>query len=319
MSPALPLVQNRTVDLCDLRKLVEKIAVRLGTPRRSLRDCILERELYLRISVTGFCNYHCTFCHNEGGPRTGIISAGFVDMICNAACTVGFRRIQFTGGEPLLVDDIDAYIKIARHYFDDVGITTNGCFLGSRIESLLDAGLSRLHISLHSIRDDPALTRCSEILESLESISQMCSSYGVRPTINVPVPPKDINLARLFLEGLRPRGFSVRLFTILSAADSNLPRSYYYSKLLELAETTNERGSGSDSPAVSVRKFYRPSGLRCTNCPSRDQCNEGSRSLRVGVDTVLRPCLASRAWDISTKHGDLDEILTIASYLALDY
>ena len=54
-----------------------------------------------------------------------------------AAVQVGFTRIQFTGGEPLLRPDVGAFVGLARRYEADVGVTTNRTYLPVRLEDLV--------------------------------------------------------------------------------------------------------------------------------------------------------------------------------------
>jgi len=67
-----------------------------------------------------------------------------------------FTKIRFTGGEPLLHPGIVDFIKMAhaRKSFQDISITTNGVLLEDYAESLKKAGISRLNISLDTLKDD---------------------------------------------------------------------------------------------------------------------------------------------------------------------
>jgi hypothetical protein len=46
---------------------------------------------------------------------------------------------------------------------------------------------------------------------------------------------------------------------------------------------------------------------------------EQSHSLRLGADLVLRPCLATRHWDAPLRASAINESVTEAALLALDY
>jgi cyclic pyranopterin phosphate synthase len=72
---------------------------------------------------------------------------------------LGVRKVRLTGGEPLLRHGIERLIEqlVAIDGIDDVAMTTNGSLLAKKAQSLWDAGLSRVTVSLDSL--DPETFR----------------------------------------------------------------------------------------------------------------------------------------------------------------
>ena len=115
----------------------------------------------LRISVTDRCNFRCTYCMPEEGlawvPRSEVLSFEEIERI--AALMVeryGVESIRLTGGEPtvrarlpLLVSRLAALRT--EHGPVDIAMTTNGATLRLIAESLRDAGLRRINISLDTL------------------------------------------------------------------------------------------------------------------------------------------------------------------------
>lgn len=128
--------------------VLERIHLKLAEREQTLEDAIADRQLYFRVSVIGACNLKCSFCHNEGAGLNGRLSVEDARLAIETAVRIGFTRVQFTGGEPLLHPQIASFVKMARAYIDDVGVTTNGTYLNEKLVDLLDAGLARVHISL---------------------------------------------------------------------------------------------------------------------------------------------------------------------------
>jgi cyclic pyranopterin phosphate synthase len=108
----------------------------------------------VRVSLTDRCNFDCVYCHNEGlgdtrgpmDPRDHEISADDVVRFLEVAREFDVEKVKFTGGEPMLRDDLE---EILRRTPDEMemSMTTNGTFLPGRAEALADAGLERVNVS----------------------------------------------------------------------------------------------------------------------------------------------------------------------------
>ena len=108
----------------------------------------------IRVSLTDRCNFDCVYCHNEGlgdtrgpmDPQEDEMTADEVVRFLEVAREFGVGKVKFTGGEPMLRDDLE---KIIRRTPDGmkVSLTTNGTFLPGRAEDLVDAGLERVNVS----------------------------------------------------------------------------------------------------------------------------------------------------------------------------
>ena len=88
-----------------------------------MRDSYGRNINYLRISVTDRCNLRCVYCM----PKQGIALKEHEDIlrfedtlkIVKIASKLGIKKIRYTGGEPLVMKDIDKLIyetsKLSRH------------------------------------------------------------------------------------------------------------------------------------------------------------------------------------------------------------
>ncbi|MBL7117531.1 MAG: GTP 3',8-cyclase MoaA [Candidatus Syntrophoarchaeum sp.] len=112
----------------------------------------------LRFSLTKRCNLNCIYCHNEGEGRRGgsvEISAELVIEIARVASAYfDIRRIKFSGGEPLMRDDLVEIVRGMRDFEDDISVTTNGTLLKKYAAELADAGLDRVNVSLDSLKEE---------------------------------------------------------------------------------------------------------------------------------------------------------------------
>lgn len=118
----------------------------------------------LRMALTSRCNLNCVYCHHEGDTaHKDEISCEMAASIAKAAADLGMRSVKFTGGEPLMRRDLEDLLSQMPEGLD-LSLTTNGVFLADRAQSLADAGLDRVNISLDSLNPETyrSITRCKE-------------------------------------------------------------------------------------------------------------------------------------------------------------
>ncbi len=112
----------------------------------------------LRVSVTKRCNFACVYCHDEGlgpvarpsAPHGEELTAAEIGRLVSVAREFGVRSVKFTGGEPLVRPDLEEIVERTVRQVPDVSLTTNGSLLARRAESLRDAGLKRVNVSIDS-------------------------------------------------------------------------------------------------------------------------------------------------------------------------
>jgi len=284
----------------------------------TIPEMIKAKGINFRVSVVGNCNLNCNFCHNEGGPKNGRIDESILHRSMSAARHIGFTRIQFTGGEPLLSKKICDYAYCAAKLFDEVGITTNGVLINSKLDRLLDSGVNRIHIS-PQIEDLSHNGDRWNIPGWLSEVLSKSINTSAKFRINLPAPINKMGLVADFLRELSNYNCDIEVFSILPYGDY-LEDEYDMDKANELVARENlYREINNKKGKVSLRGFHRPIGIRCDQCNSRNRCVDKSHALRLGVDNVLRPCLATRTWDMPLHINNVEDILFRATVLTLDY
>jgi cyclic pyranopterin phosphate synthase len=127
-----------------------------------LRDSYNRPIRDLRVSLTDRCNFRCFYCLPHGeppiAPKEQMLSYEEIDYVCEIFVSLGIEKLRLTGGEPMLRRDIETIIrKLSRlksSGLQDLALTTNGYYLPERAQSLKDAGLDRVTISLDSLKRD---------------------------------------------------------------------------------------------------------------------------------------------------------------------
>jgi cyclic pyranopterin phosphate synthase len=153
----------------------------LDQKKRPLRD--------LRISVTDRCNFRCSYCmpkevfNNDYVylPHSALLSFEEITRTAQSFIELGVEKLRLTGGEPLLRKNLEiliaqlAVLKTAEGKPLDITLTTNGSLLARKAETLKNAGLKRVTVSLDGL-DDAVFKRMndvdfpvSDVLEGIEA------------------------------------------------------------------------------------------------------------------------------------------------------
>lgn len=114
---------------------------------------------YLRISLTDKCNLRCVYCMPEDmtfRPRSELLQDDEILRLVKIFASMGFHKFRLTGGEPTVranIVDIVAGIS-ATPGVETVVMTTNGLLLDTLAQPLVDAGMSRVNISIDTLNPE---------------------------------------------------------------------------------------------------------------------------------------------------------------------
>jgi len=113
----------------------------------------------LRISITDRCNIRCFYCMPDENlqflPRNEVLSFEEIVRFTRVAVGLGIDRVRLTGGEPLVRRGLTELVRQLDEIsgLRDIALTTNGILLATHAESLKDAGLGRVNVSLDGLSD----------------------------------------------------------------------------------------------------------------------------------------------------------------------
>lgn len=269
---------------------------------------------YLRISVTDRCNLRCVYCMPEKGiekmRHEDVLSVEEIIEIAASAAELGIKKIRLTGGEPLTRKGILEIISgVARTPgISEVALTTNGTLLAPYAESLKEAGLTRVNISVDTFDEASykEITRGGETADVLA---------GVRAAIDAGLAPIKINAVLMggvndsFIKPLiamtEDADFRVRFIEIMpigECADWNKERFMSISKVLEMEPELEP--IGTDGVSSLYRKPGSKGSVGLISPISNHFCGTCNK-IRVTADGKLKPCLHS-AEEINLRglHGD---------------
>lgn len=123
-----------------------------------LIDPFGRRIEYVRLSVTDRCDLRCTYCMPEGfrdfEEPEHWLTFDETERLIGAFARLGVKRVRLTGGEPLLrrnLPELAARLS-ALPGIEDLSLSTNATQLAKHAQALREAGVTRLNVSLDSLR-----------------------------------------------------------------------------------------------------------------------------------------------------------------------
>ena len=260
------------------------------------------RVNYLRVSVTERCNFRCQYCMPEKPfswtPKENLLSFDELFKFIKVAIDEGINKVRITGGEPLLREDLDYFIKLIHNHKPDIdlAITTNGFLLPETAQKLKDAGLKRLNISLDSLK--PAVAAqiaqknvLNKVLEGIEKSLEV----GLKVKINM-VPLKGINDNEILdiLEYARARDIQVRYIEYMenTHAKSEIV-GMHGREILEVIKqkyTIKKVGRTPNSPSFNYEIQENGYIFGLIDPHKHDFCEDCNR-IRLTAEGHLIPCL----------------------------
>ncbi len=107
------------------------------------------------VEITNICNMHCSFCHGHKRPPRRMTREEFVyilDALLGRTKYIYYHLM----GEPLTHPLLPEFVRLAGERGYRSVITTNGTLLDRRGEELIEAGLHKINLSLHSFEQGSA-------------------------------------------------------------------------------------------------------------------------------------------------------------------
>jgi cyclic pyranopterin phosphate synthase len=167
---------EKIIMLSDERRPTMAIPAVLEAPTGYVADALARPLHDLRISVTDRCNFRCVYCmpkevfdkHYPYLPQTALLSFEEITRIARLFVAHGVEKIRLTGGEPLLRKNLERLVGMLSEIRTpsgrelDLTLTTNGSLLAKKAQSLKDAGLKRVTVSLDSL-DDATFKRMNDV------------------------------------------------------------------------------------------------------------------------------------------------------------
>ncbi len=310
---------------------------------RSIRD-VLNRPLRdLRISVTDRCNFRCPYCMPKQmfGKNFQFIQhhemLSFEEITRLARCFIelGITKIRLTGGEPLLrrhIERLIAYLSKLKKTDGtplDLALTTNGSLLFRKAQTLFDAGLKRITISLDAIDHDVFAKindvgfHVDKILDAIDHAVQI----GFSPVKVNAVIRKGINENQILplVHYFRHTPIILRFIEYMDAGSNNNWNRMQIVPSSQIIKTINKHYPivplQANYPGETAERWrYQDGGgeLGVISSITRPFC-AGCTRIRLSTEGRIYPCLFSaKGFDLRTllrsEQSDYQITQQIATY-----
>ena len=285
-----------------------------------LRDS-WNREIHsVRVSVTDKCNFRCRYCMPAEGlewlPRDEVLSYEEIARIVRVLAAMGVCEVRLTGGEPLVRRELPVLVSLLSKTpgVRDLSLTTNGVLLDRLAGPLVEAGLTRLNVSLDSLSHVrfAEITRRDALDRVLAGLAEAERYPELRPIkVNcVAVRGFTEEEVPALAELARRKPYVVRFIEFMPLDADEVWREDEVLTGGEIRALIEERWPLEEIPAKAsstARRFRFADGageIGFVNPVSEPFCSSCDR-IRLTADGQLRTCLFSRReWDLKAPLRD---------------
>jgi cyclic pyranopterin phosphate synthase len=262
----------------------------------------------LRVSVTDRCNFRCQYCMPADGlpwlEREAILSFEEIERVVRVLAGMGVTDLRLTGGEPLVRRDFPRLVRMLARVpgIEDLSLTTNGYLLERDADALVEAGVTRVNVSIDSLQKDRffQLTRrdsLPQVLRGLEAIARHERVWPVKVNA-VALRGFTEEEAVPFAEFARSTSFQVRFIEFMPLdGDHSWSRDQVLTgdELREIIDRVHPLEELPREPHSTARVFRFADGageIGFINPVSEPFCADCNR-IRLTADGKLRTCLFS--------------------------
>ncbi|WP_367693167.1 GTP 3',8-cyclase MoaA [Helicobacter pylori] len=256
---------------------------------------------YIRVSVTKQCNFRCQYCM----PATPLnffddeelLPLDNVLEFLKIAIDEGVKKIRITGGEPLLRKGLDEFIAKLHAYNKEVALvlSTNGFLLKKMAKDLKNAGLSRVNVSLDSLKSDRVLkiSQKDALKNTLEGIEESLK-VGLKLKLNT-VVMKSVNDDEILelLEYAKNRSIQIRYIEFMENTHAkSLVKGLKEREILDLIAQKykimeTEKPKQGSSKIYTLENSYQFGII----APHSDDFCQSCNRIRLASDGKICPCL----------------------------
>lgn len=253
--------------------------------------------------------------------RKEVLSFEEITRLVSVFLDLGVQKVRLTGGEPLMRRDLPLLAASLSHVFRvkggennasdsisyailDLTLTTNGALLGDQANSLFQAGLRRINISLDTLREDrfKQITQRGDLSQVLAGI-QAARVAGMSPIkVNAVIirgtnDDEIVDLVRY----ARDNSLEMRFIEYMDVGNANgwsLEKTVTKQEILDVVngvfpvrEVGRDRGS---APAVDYEFVDGAGAIGIIGSVTEPFCSSCTR-IRLTADGKLVTCLFSES------------------------
>jgi len=129
------------------------------------------------VEITNVCNMACSFCHGHSRPPRQLTREEFSHILTQLQGQTSYLYYHLMG-EPLTHPLLPEFIRMAGNGGFRSMVTTNGTLLSKRGAALLEAGVHKVSVSLHSFEKGSEETH-RQYLSQVAAFAEKAAAAGV--------------------------------------------------------------------------------------------------------------------------------------------
>lgn len=258
----------------------------------------VSNPLWLLAEVTYKCPLHCTFCYNpvDYARYGNELTTEEWLRVLREGRALGATQLGFSGGEPLMRDDLEVLIEEARKLGYYTNLITSGVGLTEkRIQAFAKAGLDHIQLSFQdSTRELNDFISSTKTFDLKMRVAELIRKYDYPTVLNVVLHRINIDHIQQILEMAESLGVEyLELANTQYYGWAMLNRDQLMptrEQLLRAEETTNrfrERIGDRMRIYFVVSDYFEERPKACMN-------GWGSVFITVTPDGAVLPCHAAR-------------------------
>ncbi|MBL7196841.1 MAG: radical SAM protein [Candidatus Omnitrophica bacterium] len=253
------------------------------------------------ISITNRCNLKCKMCDIPYEKKEELTAAHWKRVIKDASF-IGAETIVFSGGEPLLREDIFDLVSFVKNNRMKVCLTSNGCLIDKDVASRLAyLKVDVVNISVEGLKETHDYLRGENTFDRAVSALENLKKCGIESTIATVVSRYNyVELPYIVKLAAKYGATTIRFqpFSKIFVEDKKKEGSFFIDRedkkklqgiAEELIEFTNRCGI-STNPASYLRAI--PSYLSGKSIIPHDSCSALWSSCSINVTGEIFPCWA---------------------------
>lgn len=253
-------------------------------------------------NITSRCNDNCSFCFRDRESKSISLESALkiIDNLCNS----GIKHIAFSGGEPLLYNEIFEVLNYAHGKNLEITLISNGILLDNLTIDRIEKSVNWLAVPIDNLKNVAVCARNDKHIVNVDR----CLKYVERNNINI----------------------SIKINTVLTSKNYNHLKdiykyinSFYCIKRWNIFEFIDIRGNAVNNSKVfnltSEQYDFAKKCLKNINIDKRLRVTLKSGKTLLSSYIVINPAGLIMLYDEDTKQevilGDLkqEELKTVMS------
>jgi cyclic pyranopterin phosphate synthase len=272
--------------------------------QKALIDQFNRHIHYVRLSVTDRCDLRCFYCMPDGfddyEEPEDWLTFDEITRVIRAFTEMGVSRVRLTGGEPLIRHNVDTLIQQLAELpgLEDLSLSTNATRLGKHAQTLKQAGVKRINVSLDTLQADKFKEITKGKLDKVISGLMTAKATGLNPIKINMVVMKGVNDDEIhdMVDFCIEHGFTLRFIETMPMGDTGRTASDNFLSLQDVEKQLAKAYNFVPS-VMSGGGPARYQKIQGTNIdigfitPMSQHFCESCNRVRLSVDGTLYMCL----------------------------